>query len=131
MDRLFFIYGLRVQSARPGPNHSQQTGSNRVKHARETGIFAEFRRVSNILWEIVGNGVLLLTSGHNHNGLISDGGYFALLKFKPVTTLQEYIRQVYLYNVEEAQGDLQYIKVEVSANASDISKAVLRVRDNE
>ena len=134
--------------------HGQEMEVIRLK--TEHGILSRRENVAFFAESIknskdIGNGALFLTNGytcaiiwskqyyfifdphsHDQNGHISDGGYSALLKFRSATALQHYIRQTYLFNMDEAQYDLHYIKVEVSAHASEtISKTVLRLRDKE
>ena len=45
---------------------------------------------------------------------MAERGFSILLKFKGTDELQKYIREVYLCNVENAQYELQYIKMEQS-----------------
>ena len=101
--------------------------------------------------EDTGNGLLFLTNGytfaiiwakqnyflfdshsHNKEGLMADDGNSILLEFRSTNELLEYIQKVYLCNFEEAQYELQYIKIERSEDSRDaISLYAKRLRDCE
>ena len=58
---------------------------------------------------------------------MADGGRSILLEYRNVKDMQNYIKEVYLHNVQEAQCELQYVKIEIIANIiNDVTKSVKR-----
>ena len=135
------LYGHHIQVLKLGNEYGTLSSKNPT----------DFIHGSMYNCEDTGNGVIFLTNGytcaiiwakknyfifdshgHNEEGVMTGDGSSILLGFQCTDELQKYIREVYTGNIEEAQYELQYIKIETSEKVLDaISSSAKRLRECE